>query len=61
MADKKWMQKAFPKKTKGALHRMMGIPEGEKIPWDKMVAAAKKGGMMGKRAQAAMNAMKANR
>jgi len=61
MADKKkWMQKAFSK-NKGALHRMMGIPEGEKIPWDKMVAAAKKGGMMSKRAQAAMNAMKANR
>lgn len=59
--DKKWMQKAFSK-NKGSLHRMLGIPEDEKIPWDRMVRAAhSKNSLMRKRAQAAMNAMRVNR
>ena len=52
MADK-WIQKANLKK--GALHKMMGIPEGTKIPWERLVAAAKKKGLLGQRARLAMS------
>lgn len=52
MAKKKnWIAKAT--KNKGGLHRQLGIPEGEKIPADKLNAAAKKGGKLGKRARLA--------
>ena len=51
MAD--WIKKANLKK--GALHRQMGIPEGTKIPWEKLVAAAKKKGKLGQRARLAMS------
>jgi hypothetical protein len=40
MAKKKWMQKAFGKNP-GALHRALGVPEGEKIPASKLAKAAK--------------------
>lgn len=33
----KWIAKAI--EHKGALHRALGVPEGEKIPADKMEAA----------------------
>jgi len=35
----KWIQKAT--QNKGALHRKLGVPEGEKIPAKKMAKAAK--------------------
>lgn len=35
---KKWIKGAV--KNKGALHRHLGVPEGEKIPEDKLRAAA---------------------
>ena len=35
----KWIAKAV--KNKGALHRKLGVPEGEKIPAKKMAKAAK--------------------
>jgi hypothetical protein len=38
MAEK-WIQKAI--KRPGALHRELGVPEGEKIPAKKMAKAAK--------------------
>ena len=42
MAEK-WMQKAAKsmerRGTKGALHRQLGVPEGEKIPAAKLAAA----------------------
>ena len=42
MAKKKWVPKKdfHPGGEKGKLHREMGIPEGEKIPKDKLHAAA---------------------
>ena len=38
MADK-WMQGVF-QKNPGKLHRRLGVPEGEKIPADKLAKAA---------------------
>jgi len=49
---KQWIQKANLKK--GALHKALGIPEGKKIPWDRLVAAAKKKGKLGRMARLAM-------
>lgn len=38
--DKKWIQKALSKpKSHGALHRELGVPEGEKIPASKLKKA----------------------
>lgn len=50
MADK-WIPKNL---KKGALRRSLGIPEGKKIPWDRLVAASKKKGKLGRRARLAM-------
>lgn len=47
----KWIQKAI--KKPGALHKQLGVPEGEKIPAGKLAVAAKKGGKLGKRARLA--------
>lgn len=38
---------------KGALHAQLGIPEGQKIPAGTLKAAAKRGGLEGKRARLA--------
>lgn len=38
---------------KGALHRDLGVPEGEKIPESKLAAAEKRGGVVGRRARTA--------
>lgn len=50
MAEK-WIQKAISKP--GALRKAMGVKAGEKIPAKKLAAAAKKPGVMGKRARLA--------
>lgn len=42
------------KVKKGALHREMGIPEGEKIPESKLRSAMKKGGKLAARAKSAI-------
>ncbi|NBX04327.1 MAG: hypothetical protein EBR02_09790, partial [Alphaproteobacteria bacterium] len=47
----KWIQKAI--KKPGALHKQLGVPEGEKIPAKKLAAAAEKGGKLGQRARLA--------
>lgn len=47
----KWIQKAISKP--GALRKAMGVKAGEKIPAKKLAAAAKKPGVMGKRARLA--------
>jgi hypothetical protein len=52
MADK-WIPKDL---KKGALHRDLGVPEGEKIPAEKLAAAAAKGGKVGQRARFAETA-----
>jgi hypothetical protein len=49
--SEKWIQKAI--KKPGALHKEMGVPEGKKIPANKLAAAAKKPGVEGKRARLA--------
>jgi hypothetical protein len=48
---KHWIQNAI--KHKGALHKELGVPEGQKIPAKKLAAAAKKGGKEGERARMA--------
>ena len=40
MAEKHWMQGVAEHMHKGALHRELGVPEGEKIPAKKMAKAA---------------------
>ncbi len=51
MAKDKWIKGAI--KHPGALHKELGVPEGKKIPAKKLNAAAKKGGLEGKRANLA--------
>ena len=48
---KKWIAGAI--KHPGALHRSLGVPQGQKIPAGKLAAAAKKKGTLGKRARLA--------
>ncbi len=52
MAKKKnWIAGAI--KKPGALRKSLGVKKGKDIPAKKLVAAAKKGGKMGKRARLA--------
>jgi hypothetical protein len=51
MATKNWIAGAT--KNKGALHKNLGVPQGEKIPAAKLKAAAAKGGKVGKEARLA--------
>jgi hypothetical protein len=53
---KKWIQKAI--KRPGALHRALGIPQGEKIPTGRLAAAAKSKGRLGKMARLAQTLKK---
>lgn len=48
---KKWIQSAV--KKPGALHKQLGVPQGEKIPEKKLESAEKKGGKLGQRARLA--------
>lgn len=54
--EEKWIQQAI--KKPGALHKQMGVPSGEKIPAEKLKAAAEKGGKLGQRARLAMTLRK---
>lgn len=56
MAVKKWIAGAI--KSPGALHRQLGVPQGEKIPAGKLQAAAKAKGKLGKRARLAVTLSK---
>lgn len=51
IAAKHWIAGAI--KHPGALHKEMGVPQGQKIPKKKLDAAAAKGGKIGKRARLA--------
>ncbi len=53
---KNWIAGAT--KNKGALHRALGVPQGEKIPAKKLAAAAKKGGKVGAEARLAQTLKK---
>lgn len=55
----KWIQSAI--KKPGALHRQLGVPEGEKIPRGKLQVAAKKKGKLGQRARLALTLGKLNK
>lgn len=51
MAMRNWIKNAI--KKPGALHRELGVPQGEKIPVSKLHAAMNKGGKLGRRARLA--------
>lgn len=51
MMAEKWIQKAISKP--GSLKKALGVKEGKTIPAKKLAAAAKKPGVMGKRARLA--------
>jgi hypothetical protein len=53
---KKWIQRAHLKK--GQLHRDLHVKAGRKIPISKLRAAAKRKGVVGRRARFALNARK---
>ncbi len=48
---KQWISSAI--KHPGALHKQMGVPEGQKIPKKRLAAAANAGGTLGRRARLA--------
>lgn len=52
MADK-WIQKAINPDNTGKLRKSLGAKPGKKIPAKALAAAAKKGGVEGKRARLA--------
>ena len=54
MAD--WISKAI--KRPGALHRALGVPEGQKIPAKKIEAATHKGGRLARQANLAQTLSK---
>jgi hypothetical protein len=61
---RRWIQRALGGKAKrrkhaGLLHRMLGVPKGEKIPIKKLRRAAKAKGVLGRRARFALNMHKA--
>jgi len=55
---KQWIKNAIKPAKKGALHKQLNVPAGQKIPKTKLAAAAKKGGKLGKRARLAMTLSK---
>jgi hypothetical protein len=58
---KRWIQRALHKHKKGALHRQLGIPEGETIPISLLRDAAHETGLLGQRARFALNVRKIRR
>lgn len=62
---RKWMQLASDrtkqKGRQGALRRALGMKAGQKIPWNRLVTAAKKKGRLGQMARMAKQYFKANR
>jgi hypothetical protein len=55
---KKWIQKAVPHLKKGALHRQLGIPEGDTIPMSLLLKNKHAGGKLGKRVRFVLNIMR---
>lgn len=54
--SKHWIGKAI--QHVGGLHRQLGIKQGHKIPMKTLRAAAKKGGVLGRRANLAITLSK---
>jgi hypothetical protein len=55
----KWISEAI--KKPGALHRQLGVPQGQNIPAAKLEKAAKKGGKLGRRARLAQTLRRLHR
>lgn len=55
---KKWIQYALVASHKGALHRALKVPEGQKIPLEKLRVAAKRKDHVGRMARFAENLRK---
>jgi hypothetical protein len=53
---KQWIKSAIRKP--GALHKQMGVPQGQKIPAGKLAKATKAGGKLGQRARLAQTLKK---
>jgi hypothetical protein len=53
--NKRWIQRAFKKHKRGALHKQLGIPLSKTIPIKTLEIAAKKLGVLGRRARLALN------
>jgi hypothetical protein len=51
-----WMAKAFNPANKGALHRELGVPQGQTIPMGRLKSAAGAKGKLGARARLAITA-----
>jgi hypothetical protein len=52
---RKWMQEAFAN-ARGQLHRDLGVPQSRTIPLERLESAAKRPGVVGKRARLALTA-----
>lgn len=52
MKNQNWIKGAVSKHP-GALHRNLGVPEGQPIPPGTLAAAAQRGGVVGKEARLA--------
>lgn len=61
MSNKKWIQKALPKSSKGVLHKQLGIAKDKKIPAKVLSKAAKAPGKLGQRARLAQTLKKINK
>ena len=48
-----WIKNAVNPANRGALHRQLGVPMGQKIPVSKLKKAAQAGGKLGQRARLA--------
>lgn len=48
-----WIKKVTESMDRGALHRQLGVPEGQPIPQEKLDQAAQAGGKLGQRARLA--------
>ena len=61
LKPKKWIQKAIKVKEKGALHKTLGIPVGQKIPMAKLKQALRSPDLTTRRrAQLAVNLRKSH-
>lgn len=56
--NKNWIKGAINPAHKGALHKALGVPEGQKIPISKLRNAAESGGVTARRARLAITLRK---
>lgn len=56
--SKKFIQKVIQPGDRGKLHKDLNVPQGQKIPADKLAAATKEPGKVGQRARFAQTLAK---